>query len=306
MRRPRCCGSRKRPPRPVKSRPRAPAHRAVYDYLISANFKQISIHSQRHYRQHLDLFTKDWGHFLMTSIDHRWVDLYRTKLFDAGRLNTWNEIRKVMIQVTDQFINHHPLQIPFNPWQRVKRLQVLIDEAERQNRPWPPEVIVKVLRNATPAFRRLLLVYLYTGQRGGDVVRMGGSEVEYDASERVLIFTQQKTRKKMNLPVPASLYFDPCPGRRGLRLSSRPGVPSGTPSTPQTWRTLLKNLGLERYTLHGLRSTVAATLGEEGFNETVLMAQAGWDDSRTARRYIAGFQQKLVLRGVCRGPRGTI
>ncbi|MBC4018287.1 tyrosine-type recombinase/integrase [Siccirubricoccus deserti] len=270
---------------------------AIRAYRQSADFMSRSPNSRRHYDYHLRLFAADFGHLAMRSITYGWVDEHRDKWFAAGRLNTWNEIRKVMRAVTDRFINHNPLVIPFNPWQRVRRLGVDVAEEERQNRPWPAEVIIEVFRHATPAFRALLTVYIYTGQRGGNVVRFGNAETTYNPTERCLIFSQEKTGKRMRLPVPEALHVLLVRQDGTTALLTPQGRPWNTLNAQEALRTLLRNLGLPRYTLHGLRSTVAATLAEAGFGEMVLMAQGGWESSRTVRGYLRGHEQQKVLAG---------
>jgi hypothetical protein len=62
---------------------------------------------------------------------------------------------------------------------------------------WPDEVLVAVLRAATPEFRALVVTLLLTSQRLSDVVAFRPSQ--YDPETRTLGFTdrfaQQKTRR---------------------------------------------------------------------------------------------------------------
>ena len=267
---------------------------AVSDYLRSEQFKGRDADTRRQYRYHLDLFRAEFGHLAMRSIDWAFVDGHRTKWWEDGRVNTWNEIRKAMAVVTQRWMNKHEGKLAANPWERHERLPV---EKSTQNRRWPEEVISAVLHAATPQFRALLLVYIFTGNRGGDAVRFGDEEaVSFDSATRILKFVADKGGMEREMIAPESLARL-LTGLDGRSLLLTPRGRAWTLDNAQgTLRDLLTNLGLPRYTLHGLRATVASTLGEEGFSELVLKAQGGWKDSRTVQVYLEGIRQRTVQR----------
>ena len=168
---------------------------AIIDYLSTADFQQLSPASQRQYRWALDFMRDRIGHVLVADIDADWTDSLRNRL--ASNPNQWNAIRSRMREVFRLYRRRHPSMLPLNPWEEVRRLKVADSD---QNRRWPDEVILTVLREATPEFRALLITLLLTAQRIGDVVQFTKSQ--YDPRRRVLSFAQQKTGKHVSLHVP--------------------------------------------------------------------------------------------------------
>jgi hypothetical protein len=83
------------------------------------------------------------------------------------------------------------------------------------------------------------------------------------------------------------------PGGRSLLLSPR-GVPWTRANATDTLALLLVNEGLDKYTLHGLRATVATRLAEHGIGELVLIAQGGWPESRTVQGYISAADRSRI------------
>jgi hypothetical protein len=269
---------------------------AIHEWERTPEFTGREKGTRTHYHRHgHGMFGREFGHLTMRSIDWEFVERHRTVYADTRRVSTWNEIRKVMRMVTRRWMRLNRGVIDENPWEETARLKTIIRPGEEQNRPWPPEVIEAVFRAATPEFRALLMCYLFTGQRGSDVTRFGDAAVTYDPARRLLTFVQQKTRRQMDLPVPETLHCILTGADGASALVTPRGKRWNTGNAQETLRTLLTNLGLPRYTLQGLRSTVATELAHLGFGELVLMAQGGWKDSRAVQPYLRGAKQRRLL-----------
>jgi hypothetical protein len=115
--------------------------RAITDYLSTADFQQLSPASQRQYRWALDFVRDRIGHVLVADIDLNWADSLRNRL--ASSPNQWNAIRSRMREVFRLYRRRHPSMLPLNPWEEVRRLKVADSD---QNRRWPDEVILTILR----------------------------------------------------------------------------------------------------------------------------------------------------------------
>ncbi len=72
--------------------------------------------------------------------------------------NRWNRTRSLMRKIFNDYDTAHPGVIPKNPWTAAKRIKR--DGESDQNRMWPDEVLVAVLRAATPEFRALVVTLL--------------------------------------------------------------------------------------------------------------------------------------------------
>ncbi|MDB5317761.1 MAG: integrase family protein [Rhodospirillales bacterium] len=126
--------------------------------------------------------------------------------------------------------------------------------ARVSHRPWPPAALREVLQAATPEFRALIVAYLLTAQRGGDVTHF--SPGQYDSAARTLTLRQRKSDTPQLLHVPEQLarIIESMRGRSAERLLVTPRGKAWTTSNAQeTLAALLRSIGLPRLTLHGLR-----------------------------------------------------
>jgi integrase len=188
----------------------------------------------------------------------------------------------------------HPEVLATNPWAETERLRT---KRSKAHRPWPKAVLSAVMRGATPEFRTLLVGYLLTAQRGGDVTRFGPHQ--YDAAARTLNLTQEKTDEPLLIHVPEHLarIFEEMKGRRPDVLFVTPrGVPWTTANAQETLQRLLANLGLPRFTLHGLRATGPVALKMLGFENRAIRALTGHTSDGNLETYLAGVDHYPLAR----------
>jgi len=265
---------------------------AITEYLGSADYQTLEPATRSDYRRVLDDVRAHFGGLMMAAIDAGWVEALRDRY--AARPVAWNHLRSRMVMVTALFRRRHPGILPDNPWQESRRLHV---PRSRAHRPWPAAVLLAVMRAATPEFRALLTAYLMTAQRGGDVTAFSAGQ--YDPAARTLDLTQGKTDEPMLLHVPDSLarVFEAMRGRARDRLLCTPrGHAWDTKNAQETLRTLLRQLGLPRYTLHGLRATGPVALKMLGFENRVLRTLTGHTSDANLEVYLAGVDHHALAR----------
>lgn len=242
----------------------------------------------------LDISRGAFGHVALTAIDKAWIDGRWAQYAGAPergippRPIEWNALRSRMIEVVRVYRRLHPTLMAANPWEASKRLSVPKSDAHC---PWPPQVLLAVMRAATPEFRALLIGYLMTAQRGGDVTRFRRDQ--YDAAAQTLTVVQEKTEKALVIHVPDSLAraFAATAGRHPERLFVTPrGRPWTVGNAQETLQRLLRHLGLPRYTLHGLRKTAASALKMMGFENRAIRALTGHDSDRNLEIYLTGVE----------------
>jgi integrase len=246
--------------------------------------------TQRLYGIYLNELQAKAGDVSLLSVDIAWAKGLRSRLSDDA--HRWNRIRSLMAAVTDSYVENHEKELPpfRNPWRIVKKLGV---EQSTQNRPWPAEVLVEVLREATPEFRALVTVCLMTAQRIGDVVLL--AEDQYDPATRRWAFQQGKTGRRMKLRIGDALAdaFDAMRGRVPGRLLCTPrGFAWTKLNAEETLLSLRARLSLDRYTLHGLRSTGPSAARQQGASLQVLMALTGHTTERNLRIYLRGIDDE--------------
>jgi integrase len=264
----------------------------VTAYLDSADYKDLAAASRSDYRRTLDEFRGAFGAISLRGIDEAWIAELREKY--AGRPIAWNSLRSRMIAVTRHFRTLYPGALPSNPWEVSRRLKMA---KSRLHRPWPPSVLLAVLRAATPEFRALLTGYLLTAQRGGDVTTF--APAQYDRAAQTLKVDQAKTGEPILLHVPTSLArtLATMQGRHPDRLFVTPRGQAWTTSNAQeTLLRLVEQLGLERYTLHGLRATGPVALKLLGFENRAIRALTGHTSDQNLEVYLAGVDHYPLAR----------
>ena len=264
---------------------------AITEYLASADHRLLSDASKRHYGLYLNEVRDRAGHAALVDVDAASVTGLRNRL--AHDHNRWNRIRSPMRKVFDDCEAAHPGTMAKNPWPASKRLKR--DGVSDQNRMWPDEVLVAMLRAATPEFRALVVTLLLTSQRLSDVIAFRPPQHDPDArtigfADR---FAQQKAKTPMVLHAPEALaqVLDAVHSRRHRTLLvTPPGVPWITVNARETMLRMRRLLGLERYTLHGLRATGRSKLAQGGVVLAAIMSLTGHRSERTLRHCLRGLE----------------
>lgn len=257
---------------------------AVTEYLRCADYLQHAESTRRDYRRVLDRFREAFGPLPLAALDVAWWEALRAK--HIGAPISWNDLRSRMKEVVRLYRKMHPGEIPANPFEEVKRLKV---GKSSQNRPWPLPVIEAVVTAATPEFRALIIGYLLTAQRGGDVTSWTPSQ--YDAEARTITIEQEKTGTSQILHAPATLAeaCEAMAGRRRDRLFVTPRGEAWTLANAQeTLARMLRQLQLPRYTLHGLRATGPTALKMLGMENRRIRSLTGHDSDSNLEIYLRG------------------
>ena len=131
------------------------------------------------------------------------------------------------------------------------------------HKPWTEAQIVAAHAKLTGMLRRGVMLALYTGQRGSDVVRLGWT----DFDEGGLRLTQQKTRREVWCPVVPELAIEMTewekrPGPFLLQADGRPFSRKRLSIHFDAARTEIPELA--GATLHGLRATAVVRLRRAG------------------------------------------
>ena len=257
---------------------------AVRLYLGSADHAGLAEATRRDYRRVLDGFRGAFGHLQLADLDIGWWEELRDSYARAPI--AWNQLRSRMREVITMYRRRHPALVPANPLAEVRRLPVPQSD---QNRAWPAEVLRAVLAAATPDFRDLLVGYLLTAQRGGDVTRW--ERRQYDEAARTIAMRQGKTGLPVVLHVPEPLAeaIARQAGRHPTRIFATPRGRAWTLGNAQeTLARLLTQLGLDRYTLHGLRATGPTELERAGMERRPIRELTGHTSDRNFEVYVRG------------------
>jgi integrase len=150
--------------------------------------------------------------------------------------------------------------------------------SNRSDKLWLPEHLDAFRAVASPEMRLALELALWTGQRQGDLLRLGWSS--YDGTR--LTLRQGKRHRKVDMPVAGPLkYLLDSTKRRALTiLTDAKGRPWRVDPKPthfqHNWRAATLAAGLDGLHFHDLRGTTCTLLAEAGATPSEIAAMLGW------------------------------
>jgi integrase len=151
--------------------------------------------------------------------------------------------------------------------------------------------------------RLAFALLLYTGQRRGDVVRMGQPMVGAGAEGSELVITQEKTKTEITIPIhpklSAIIEATPMVGVKTF-LVTHQGEPYTAAGFGNWFRDLAKEAGCPGLSPHGLRKATATLLADLGCGDKEIAAILGHRSSAVVSIYTRKANQKLLARSAMR------
>lgn len=164
-------------------------------------------------------------------------------------------------------------------------------KADRSEKLWLSPHIEAFRAIATPEMRLLFEVALWTGQRQGDIFKLG--KASYDSETGRLSFRQGKRKRKVDMKVSAALrpMLDTAKkdGKALTLLTSPRGFPWTKSNFNNYWRPLVIKAGLDGLHFHDIRGTTCTVLAEAGATPSEIAAMLGWTVT-TVNRMLDTYQ----------------
>lgn len=171
---------------------------------------------------------------------------------------------------------------------------------------WTEDVLDAALAKLAEPYRRAILLAVHTGQRRGDLIALPWSA--YDG-QRIRL-TQEKTEAPLVLPVHRELKaaldawraeWEAGDRRRLTILASPRGLPWTAQHFSRDMGRVVQELGLGRFTPHGLRKLCAIRLAEAGCTAHQIAAICGWRSLSMVQHYTrAASQEDMASAAVIR------
>src|SRR5262245_31860846 len=273
------------------------AHRArpgtmwalAQSYFASPEFRTLRQSTQRAYRGTIERLCKDHG-------DKRVADLRRehvVKLMAAraeqpGAANGLRMVRRVMLK--------HAIEIGLrsdDPTRDVRAIRVRTGG----HHSWTDDEIAQFERHHPIGSRAwlALALLLYTGQRRGDVVRMGAQHIRNGA----LYVRQEKTGVELMIPVHPALaaIIAAVPRDHLTFITTRRGGPFQGSAFSRWFREQCDTAGLPHCSAHGLRKAAARRLAEAGCTAHEIGAITGHATLTELVRYTGAADQRRLAEG---------
>jgi enterobacteria phage integrase len=270
----------------------------ICEYLKSPAFTDLASSSQKLYRIVLDKFGALHGHRLVRDMPRNKVAAY---VYAIGV--DYPSMANVTRSVLHKLLSH-----AVRTGYRNDNPVVEIDRYKAGTRHTWTDVELAAYERRWPLGTRERLAYallLYTGQRGGDVVKMRRADI----SGGQIAVVQEKTGTALSIPIHHELLAAMKAGpSNGLNLI---GDKYGRPITRHTLTLLVRRAagaaGLPPECLpHGLRKAQMRRLADVGASSKQIASISGHKTLREIERYTDAADQKRLSRGAIaklkRGP----
>lgn len=254
-------------------------------YLQSSRWTDLKPVTQKGYRRHLRYFEDVIANVNPRTVKRVHVIEMRNALADTPT----DANRKVGVL---SVLFEHAIDIGWidqgtNPAKDVPKLK----STKRKREAWPPEMIEAFRRSAPARALRAFEMLLGTGQRIEDVRTMRWDQIEEDG----IRVRQSKTSAGIWVPFTDHL-------REIIATMPRHGdtilcQENGKPFAYQTlWADIMavrKEIGAERWDIHGLRHSAASEIAEmPGMTEEHIMAITGHSSKEMVQLYAGAARQK--------------
>jgi integrase len=266
---------------------------AVAGYLSSAEFAGLAATTQRARRQILEAFRAEHGEKSIASLQRVHVErMVNLKAATPGAaLNFLIAIRTLM-----RFAVSVGLRTD-DPTIGVRRPRTRSTGIYAWN-----ENDIAAFGAAHPVGSRerlALALLLYTGQRRGDVIRMGRQHMRAG----VVHIKQDKTGAELAIPVHPQLraIIDATPCDQMTFIVTRFGGPFNATAFSNWFKAACRKAGLPKQaSVHGLRKAAARRLAEAGCTAHEISAITGHASLKEVQRYTASADQSRMARAAIR------
>jgi len=256
-------------------------------YYASASYLQLAPATKTRYRIEIERLRRDYGSRAVVGLARKEiVEMFGRRAARPWAANNWLRLLKRLMKFAVEIGMRRD-----DPTTGVARIKV----KSKGFPTWEEEHIAKY-RECHPlgTMARLALeLLLNTGQRRGDVLRMGRRHIR----SGTLSIEQRKTGMLVQIPVMPALVaaIDAMPSEHRTFLATDCGKPLSANGFGRWFRKRADEAGIPKgYTAHGLRKANATRLAEAGCTEHELMAWGGWSTLAEVQRYTKAANRKRL------------
>jgi integrase len=265
----------------------------VAAYRASPEYRLIPAASTRgNYGRYLDMIVAEHGKRSVTGVTVARIYDMRDKYQDKpGKANNWLTVFKALMSFAAK-----------KGWRRDNPALGITALPIGEHEPWPAEVLEAALDKASAMTRLAIITGLCSGARIGDCVRM--QHGWHDGA--MMQFTTEKRKVDVAVPMHPLWLAEiaKVPRKAVTILYDRSGKPFASRRTlGERIRDLMKAIGHEGYSFHGLRKNAACYLAELGLSDTEIGAICGMTPE-TVRHYTKRKRAFMIARGVAEKVKG--
>jgi integrase len=261
-------------------------HALALSYFASPEFRTLRPSTQRAYRGMIDRICRDHG-------DKRAADLRRDHIVKLMAARAEQPSAANGLRMALRVMMKHALGIGLradDPTRDVRAIRIKTEGFHS----WTDDEIAQFEQGHPVGSRaRLALaLLLYTGQRRGDVIRMGAQHVRGGA----LYVKQEKTGAELAIPVHSELaaVIALTPSDHLTFLTTKFGGPFEGSAFSRWFREECDKAGLPHCSAHGLRKAAARRLAEAGCTAHEIGAITGHASLAELVRYTRAADQRRL------------
>lgn len=267
----------------------------IASYYKTADYQGLRPITQQTYRNILERWRAEHGDKRVAHLERRHV-----QAFMAERATTPASANRLLRML--HIIMQHAIDLGLRRDDPTSGIRKLKEKTEGFTT-WEEEHIATFFAFHKPGSRAhtALTLLLFTGQRRGDVVRMGPGMVR----DGWLHFRQSKTDQPMEIPIlpPLQAVLDALPPTKTFLTSDRPSD-NGGPLTPESFGNWFRDVVTEvkdgegkrllpdGLSAHGLRKASCRRLAEGGCTPHQIMAISGHKTLAEVTRYTVAASRR--------------
>lgn len=261
--------------------------RIITDYYQTAEFRNLADNSKKLYKSALEPLAREYGHNATAALTQKRVtDIIEKIGLRAPQMA--NLTRSVLLAVLG--IAHARGWMP-----RKITGEAITEYKGGEHRAWTAAELAAYEKRWPVGTRERLAyaLYLYTGQRGGDVVQLKLS----DAKSGSFNIKQEKTGEVLKLAIPPELMaaIKAVPAKGMTVLGDRNGRPIQRRTLTRLLKIASAKAGLPKDCVpHGLRKAILVRLAELGASAKELSAVSGHRSTKELDHYTRAANQAVL------------
>ena len=239
----------------------------------------------------MDVIKQRYGAGLIRDLQPRHVKTIRNEIRDA-LTSTAADIAMAIVSTLWDFADEQlGLDLPgADPTHGIKRVHV----GHHEHEPWPKDLIARFMAEASPRLGFAVRLALGTGLRRSDLVKLTWADLKGDHFE----ICQQKTGAPVFVGLTEELLAElaTMPRVAETIIVGDLGKPITAASLSRMVRLKLRDLGVNGYSIHGLRKNAGNEIAEAGGTEREIMVRLGHKTPQMAAHYTKRASQEKSMR----------
>jgi integrase len=259
-------------------------------FLASPAYEGRAETTKRNYRRVLEALKQRYGAGLIKDLQPRHVKTMRNEIRDTTT-TTAADIAIGLISTLWDFADEElELDLGADPSYGIRRVHV----GRREHEPWPQELIARFMADAPAHLAFAVRLALGTGLRRSDLVKLRWDDLR-DGNIEVC---QQKTGEPVVIGCTKELCseLETMPRLGATIIVGERGKPLSAASLSVMIRKKLRSMGVNGYSIHGLRKNAGNALAEADGTEREIMVRLGHKSAQMAAHYTKRASQKKLVR----------